>query len=215
MILLILCLLSVIATAITYVIEREDEEKERTWICTLRILFAAVSFAFLLLFLTWSIFFNEKAVQRDHTVRDTEPWDYPEEVYIEGIPTIEKKKFPPKSKPEFPDVYRKKTIYHPISVCNLPYDSIIWIKLHDQNDPKRTKTTYRFAMTNYNNRIIVEADSVQVKFVNDKRPYVQEIRKWYIKDYPILGRQPKLHSINYIISLPHNISWLEFRQKEE
>lgn len=219
MILLILSILFGLASAAGYVLDKEDEDKQRTWICTFRSLLAAVAFALLMLFLFWCIFFNEGAIQRDHTERKNDGLSHPDKVHIKGETSMRKEKAEEVPDPKMPDAYRHKATFKPLTLVQWPGDSVIWFKLYKPvyNAKRPTTCTYRFAMTNGKDSLVVEADSAQVRFVKparDKQPYVQIIRQWNIKEYPLLGRQPSLNDINYIIRPPHELRWIEFTCKE-
>ncbi len=219
MILLILSILFGLASAAGYVLDKEDEDKQRTWICTFRSLLAAVAFALLMLFLFWCIFFNERAIQRDHTKSIDNVSNHPEKIRIEGGLSIQKEKDQEIPDPKMPDAYRHKTTFRPLTLIQRPGDSVIWFKLYKPvyNGKRPNACSYRFAMTNGKDSLVVEADSTRVRFVQptkDKHPYVQIIRQWDIKEYPLFGRQPCLNDINYIICPPHELRWIEFIRKE-
>ena len=62
--------------------------------------------------------------------------------------------------------------------------------------------------------LVVEAYSNQVRFIKDKRPYIQMTRIWRINESLLSNRKPELDSVSYLISLPLDICWLEFDEKE-
>lgn len=216
MILLILAIVFGIAAGLFYVRYRNDEAKERQWTGTLYTLLAAIAFAFLCLFLFWCIFFNEDAAIRDHTDTRREGWDRPDHVRIEGLPE-RSEKVPDEPKPKLPDAYRQQATFRPASLYPLPGDSLVWLKLYlpakGRKDAAR-KLVYRFAMAGKRDTLQVEADSAQVTFVRDERPYIKVIRQWQIIELPVVGRQPGNERINYRISPPANVKWITFRPKE-
>ena len=213
MILLILCILFGIASAAGYVMDKADEAKEHTWICTFRSLLAAVSFACLMLFIFWCMFFNEDAVLRNHTPRSVPEWEHPDKFRIEGL----QDRTPRQEEPEtiLPDAYRKKEVFHPISTVEMSGDSVVWLKLNETDKKGASRKYYLFAMTNGKERFIIKTDTASVRFVEDKRPYVQVTKKWRVKDYPIVGRKALPDIVTYIISPPHNTLWLEFSEKNQ
>lgn len=213
MILLILCILFGIASAAGYVIDQDDEARQRTWTCTLRSLLAALSFAFLMLFIFWCIFFNEDALLRDHTERDTDGWEHPDQVRIDGFKPVQPKKDRELER-KLPDSYRKRETYYPISLLYLTGDSIQWFKLHRTVGGGGVRTTYRIGMTDGQERYVADIDSSQVRFIHDKRPYVQVIRKWTMTEYPMIGRKASPVGISYIISVPLKLHWMEFHEKD-
>ena len=210
MVLLILAILFAIASAIGYIRDRNDEAREKRWTSTLHPLFAAISFSFLALFALWCIFFTEDAVKRDHYSLKQDTWDKPDYVRIEGIPSVSEDK---QENPKLPNAYRKRTTCHPLSLYKIPGDSIVWLKLRKQGR-KGLRKAYRFAMATKMDTLVVEAYSNQVRFIKDKRPYIQMTRIWRINESLLSNRKPELDSVSYLISLPLDICWLEFDEKE-
>lgn len=195
-----------LASAAGYVMDRKDEEKRILWVCTLRSVFAGISFACLFMFIIWCIFFNEDAAMRKHGSQYTE-MDIPDTVRVEKPGKSANEVGPPNR------AYRQRKIYRPLSVL-AEGDSIVWLRISRQTDEDEHRTLYFTAVTDGKDSLFLVDDSVRFNLIprkkDDRKPgYVQVDKILRLKEDKLV-----VDDVRYHVFPSDTIGWIGYIQKK-